>query len=626
MNTEKRLALCFALSMLIIILFSWYSQKMNPPAPKPRQTQTDRTTPTPTQPNEFKKEEAVQEEPEKKPTKVEGPWSWLTKEDLHDSTENVLVESELYRVEFTKNGAIPVSWELLKFKELFKDPRYLKLAKKTGDRSQRQKAQLELSFYQKSQETGPQPVDAIDPTFAPGKAGFIMKWGKTMTGREVAYQCNVDRLYVNQPKDVVFEYRQGDLSIEKIFRFYPDNYHVDLQIRITNHSDEKISFDEENFYDLAWFGGFGFPSMRDDAVNNAYLEMGGDTNIQPKTALLNELKKKQADLLPDYKSFVVAEKGTTVNWAGVDQKYFLAAIVPEMLTEFALKGVSSPGGEANYVMKPMAGVRMTVDPILAGAKHVDRFKLYVGPKEDDALNEAEPALTNSRQIFLKSFTGPISKLMLKLLQGFYSIVPNYGVAIILITLLVKLLMLPLYTKQMHSMKKMQALQPQINALKEKYKDEPQKMQKEQMELFRKHKVNPLSGCLTMLPTIPIFIALYATFGMALELRGAPFFGWIHDLSAPDGAFYIPLGSFIFTVNILPIAYAGLMLISTSQQKVEGPNATMMKVFPLIFVFFFWKIASGVILYFVISIFIDFIQRIMMDKFKTEPSLPEGKKK
>jgi len=264
---------------------------------------------------------------------------------------------------------------------------------------------------------------------------------------------------------------------------------------------------------------------------------------------------------------------------------------------------------------------MEVGSLGPGNSRTDKFILYVGPINEDDLAKAGEGLQDARQIFLRSIIGPIANLMLRLLQGMYNIVPNYGLAIIVLTLLMKVLMFPLYQKQIQTTKKMQALQPQITALKEKYKNDQQKLQKEQMELFRKHKVNPLSGCLTILTTIPVFIALYATFAMAVELRGAPFIGWIQDLSAPDGAFFIPLGSYIIPINILPLAYAILMLWSTSQQSMEGPNATAMKIVPLIFVFFFWSIASGVILYFVVSIFIDVMQRIIMDKLKGDGLAP-----
>ena len=268
-----------------------------------------------------------------------------------------------------------------------------------------------------------------------------------------------------------------------------------------------------------------------------------------------------------------------------------------------------------------------MDPLLpVGASHVDRFTLYVGPKDVKDLAMADSTLEDARQYFMfNSFTGPIAAWMLWLLQAFYSLVPNYGVCIILLTLLIKLMMFPVMQKQMHSMRKMQALQPHINQLKEQYKDEPQKLQKEQMDLFRKHKVNPLGGCLPILITIPIFVALYSTFSLSVELRGAPFFGWITDLSQPDAAFYVPLASYIIDINILPIAYTLLMFISMSMQKMEGPNAAAMKIMPFVFVFIFWQIASGVILYFVISMLIDVIQRIIIEKTHNEELLPPPQK-
>ncbi|RJP29352.1 MAG: membrane protein insertase YidC [Candidatus Omnitrophota bacterium] len=629
METEKRLALCFALSMLIIILFSWYNNKMNPQPTRPRVSSpvVSRSTPTPSDtPEVIAEQKSPSEKPKPSLRSSESAWGWLAASDEESDPETVIVESDLYRVQFAKKGAVPISWKLLKYNELFEDPRYLRMARKAGSPAEQQISGLELEFYEDKMQNGARPVNAIDPTFANGKAGLILKWGKEFSDPSIPYQSDADHFVVDSPKEIVFLFENGGMRLEKVFRFYPDQYYVDLQIRITNGTNETVSFAGENYYDVAWFGGFGFPSLRTDAMNNVFTEVGGSTGILPTDGLWNEIRKNQFNWLPDYHVPALSMTEKTVNWVGVGQKYFLSAIVPVMETNFAFKGISSPGDGADSVQKPLVGVRMPVNQILAGATHLDRFKLYVGPLEDEPLTNAHPALTNAQQIFLRSFVGPITRLMLRLLQGLYTIVPNYGVAIILITLIVKLFMLPLYQKQMGSMKKMQALQPQINALKEKFKDEPQKMQKEQMELFRKHKVNPLGGCLTMLPTIPIFIALYATFGMALELRGAPFFGWIHDLSAPDQAFYIPIGNYIFTINILPIAYAVLMLISTSQQKIEGPNATMMKVFPLIFVFFFWRIASGVILYFVISIFIDLIQRMVMDKFQTEAPVVVSKKK
>ena len=628
MNTEKRLALSFALSILVILAFSWYNAKKFPPKPIPKSvssTPLQESSSTPTA-SVTAPEEKAKETISSSTAPQTTSWSWIAAAPEKPATGEVIVESELYRVTFSKTGAIPRSWQLLRYEELYSDPRYLRLEMQSDYLPNRQKAGVELGLWEKSRELSRPPVEMIVALFGPGGSGLMIQWGDHHTDRTIPYECVTNHVVVKEPTDLRFVYQNAGITMEKTYRFYPDSYHLDFQVRIENGSGQPISFDGEDHYDVFWYGGLGYPSLRPDKANSLHLQLGGKSQIIPADALLREIMKNPALLMPEYKTPTLPVTSDSVSWVGVTQKYFLAAIVPLTPTKIAFKGISSPGNAATqHVMEPHVGVRMDMKPILNGATQKDQFTVYVGPLEEGYLQKAAAGLEEARQIFLRSFTGPITHLMLRLLQGFYAIVPNYGVGIILLTLLVKILMFPLYHKQMQSMKKMQALQPHINALKEKYKDEPQKMQKEQMELFRKHKVNPLGGCLTMLPTIPIFIALYATFGMALELRGAPFFGWIKDLSAPDGAFYIPVSAYIIPINILPIAYALLTLWSTSQQKVEGPNATTMKIMPLIFVYFFWTIASGVILYFVISIFIDVTQRIVTDKLLTAgPSAEKAK--
>ncbi len=633
MDVEKRLALCFVLSMLVMIGFNWYYAKMYPDQTRSttRKTATARSTsqpsldsqqPTPTP-------DQTTGDGEELPTADTTPWSWLASAKPSADTSEVVVESDLYRIVFSSQGGIPTRWELLQFPELHADERLLELKQNNAPPAEKKKAILELNWIKHQASGEPPPVNAIDPTFDLGEAGLLLRWGKNITDKSIPYAPSSTQLYVDSEQSLTFSYTNNGITIEKTFRFHPDSYHVEMRVRILNQSGKTLAFEKNGHYDVGWFGGFGFPSIRTDAQNDALIHLFEQgITIQPTQTLISELSKNSSGLMKDFNTnyYTMPLKRETVGWVGVGQKYFLAAVLPKTPTNFAFKGVSSPGNNLSALRKPHAGVRMNIDPILDGMEHVDQYTVYVGPLDEDELIKADSSLSDARQIFWRSFTGPISNFMLKLLKGFYKIVPNYGLAIIFLTLLVKILMLPLYHKQMKSMKKMQALQPQLNALKEQHKDNPQKLQKEQMELFRKHKVNPLAGCLTMLPTLPIFIALYSTFRVAVELRGAPFFGWINDLSAPDSAFFIPIGTYIFTVNILPLAYAVLMLWSTSQQKVEGPNATMMKIFPLMFVFFFWSIASGVILYFVISIFIDVSQRMIMEKFQSPEPLPAGKGK
>ncbi len=630
METEKRLALCFALSMLIIVAFSWYNAKMHPPLP-PDQTTDEITdtntpggaqTPLPSQEDQPESEKSVAA-----PVVTQSEWNWIPGTPPETDPGAVVIESDLYQVTISKAGAIPTSWLLLHYDELYEDPRKLNLQVSNGTPAEQEKAQLELDRLQSVPEDGTRPMESVNPTYEKGEAGLILRWGSNRSDRYIPYQCGVDRITVQQSTPIRFVYTNAGVTMEKIYTFHPDRYDVDLEVKISNQSGQPLSFSKDGFYDINWMGGFGFASERYDAQNNALLQLDGSTSILTTDMVKKEFSSSETRPLQSYEEPTLMTTGKTVNWIGVGQKYFLAAIVPKTQTNDSLKGVSSPGNGLSDLLRPHTGIRMPMRAeIINNANQSDKFTIYVGPMQEDQLVQASPSLVEARKIFLRRFTGPIAGLMLSLLQGFHYIVPNYGVSIILLTLLLKIIMLPLYTKQVQSMRKMQALQPQINALKEQYKDDAQKLQKEQMELFRKNKVNPLAGCLTMLPTIPLFIALYATFSMAVELRGSEFFGWIQDLSTPDSAFYIPIGSYIFTVNILPLTYAALMLWSSSQQKVEGPNAAMMKYMPLMFVFFFWSFASGVILYFVISMFIDVIQRLLMEKFNpSEPPLASAKK-
>ncbi len=642
MSAEKRLALCFVLSMLVMLGFNYYYAKKYPPEertttqteqepdsktirrPTPRDQET--TPKPPTEPEDIP--EDGQEAPES-----QGAWDWLASDLVQDSTEEatedtIRVESELYSVVLSKRGGVPLQWLLLQYNELYEEERLLELIASRPSHPDYEQALMELEWKELHETNGNPAVSALDPNYDAGKKGLIVHWGGKYSDIDIPYKTESEEYQVSdEPVEVPFTYEKNGITLEKILRFHPDSYQIDMLIRLQNQSGQTLTFGDRDYYDVMWKAGFGFPSLRTDAQNNYHIygvESGIDT--KPTETLRSEARNNARRLIDDYEIPTLPVRNETIGWVGVGQKYFLASIIPDFATKFAMKGFSSPQGYMGSIIKPHVGLRVNLRDIKDGNSSTMQYTVYVGPLDDENVSKVHSSLEDARYMFLRSFTGPISNFMLRLLQGFYNVIPNYGVAIILLTLLIKVLMLPLYHKQMKSMKKMQALQPQLNDLKEKYKDDPQKMQKEQMQLFRKHKVNPLSGCLTMLPTIPIFIALYATFGMALELRGATFFAWIQDLSAPDSAFYLPLGDYIFTVNILPLAYAALMLWSTSQQKIEGPNATMMKILPLIFVVFFWSIASGVILYFVISIFIDVCQRLLLEKFQTQELTPAEVKK
>ena len=217
--------------------------------------------------------------------------------------------------------------------------------------------------------------------------------------------------------------------------------------------------------------------------------------------------------------------------------------------------------------------------------------------------------------------------ILLLMEWVYRHVGNYGLAIILLTVVSKVLFYPLTVKSMRSMKAMQALQPQINALRNKYKSDPTRLQKETMELYREHKVNPVGGCLPMLAQVPVFYALYLALDNAADLQGAPFlcFGhlpswfpglgaaplWICDLAAHDPTY------------ILPLLMGVTMFVQQRMTPVGGDprQAKMMLIMPFFFTWMFFGLASGLVLYWTVSNVLQILQQWYMDRSKARP--PRG---
>ncbi len=248
-----------------------------------------------------------------------------------------------------------------------------------------------------------------------------------------------------------------------------------------------------------------------------------------------------------------------------------------------------------------------------------KFSLYVGPKEYRRLKK----LGLEEVIGFWFVTKPINRLLLGILHWIHSLIPSYGAAILLLTLMLKIILFPLDQKSYKSMKEMQKIQPLIAELKEKYKDDPKQAQLKQMELFREHKVNPLGGCLPMLLQFPVLIAMFTTMRVTFELLGEKFL-WISDLSQPDAVMWFPGGGFwIFrSLNILPIVmaltfYFQQHLSSTAPKNPNDPQyqqqQLMGKLFPVLFGFIFYNMPSGLTLYFTFSTFLRIMQQLWVIK-------------
>lgn len=276
-----------------------------------------------------------------------------------------------------------------------------------------------------------------------------------------------------------------------------------------------------------------------------------------------------------------------IRWAGFTNSYFLAGMMPRDVETAQLFFRDEDGTLETRLSTPWSGEAVS-------------YTLYLGPKDTTALNAVDPAFDRAIDFGWSHF---IARPLVSLLRLLYGLTGNYGMAIILLTVLVKLVFFPLSNKSFKSMSAMKKLQPQMERLREQYKDDKQKLNQEMMELYKRHEVNPLGGCIPMIVQLPVFIGLYQGLLYAIELRQAPFFGWIEDLSQPDrlGALAIP---FVDPpgIPVLTLLMGGSMVVQQMMMPTTGDpiQQKMMLLMPVIFTVMFINFPAGLVLYWLIN--------------------------
>ncbi|NPA24218.1 MAG: membrane protein insertase YidC [Deltaproteobacteria bacterium] len=269
------------------------------------------------------------------------------------------------------------------------------------------------------------------------------------------------------------------------------------------------------------------------------------------------------------------EVAGNISWFGYTSKYFISALIPpDAATATRARGVIDRADADDY----------TVSLQISQA---NRIKAYIGPKKGDLLQALGVHLEASIEY---GWFGVIARPLVWLLHFFYQYVHNYGVAIIILTILIKLAFYPLSQKSYKSMSQMKKIQPKLAKLKEKYKDDKARLNKEMMDLYRTHKVNPFGGCLPMVVQIPVFFALYRALMVAIELRHAPFVFWITDLSAKDPYY------------VTPLVMGATMFLQQKMTPTTGDamQAKMMLFMPIVFTFMFLNFPSGLVLYWLVN--------------------------
>lgn len=400
------------------------------------------------------------------------------------------------------------------------------------------------------------------------------------------------------PEKIVFEVTlENGLRITKTVALLPSKHYIDINLTLenTNNSDITLKY----VFNVA--KGIlleGDPKYDIATVTKINVGRGG------------VYKKYPADLQTPYRN---ESKG--ISWTGVSNKYFAAVLRPNS-SEYIDAAISQMGAN----LEPSDMVNLTVNlettkieiPPLGAERHA--YIYYIGPKQEEVLSQ----YGNLISLIDYGWTSAICKFLIKILNFFYSVTHNYGVSILMLTLLVKSLLFPLTKKSQVSMYRMQKLQPDINKLKEKYKHDKQKMGQEQMALFKKQGVNPMGGCLPMLLQLPVFFALFRTLQISFEMRQAPFIFWINDLSRPDTLTHLPFSLPILgnMLNILPIIMTITQFIQTrmmpkSSDPQQQAQQKMMAFMPLIFAFILYSMPSGLTLYWTTSTLLSIGEQLLI---------------
>jgi YidC/Oxa1 family membrane protein insertase len=538
---EKRTIIAIALSVLVFIAFQWYQQRYMAPEraqqtaqPSSEQVKNQAATP----------ETPAANDPAETPLAKSNPA--VSAADTSGRPQVVTVDGPLYHAVLDNRGAVLTGWELKNFRAV-----------------QGRVFQMIATAHDSGTRTFPSTLifsDASITALANNEFYEITTEGEANAGGTLS-----------SPATISFKLRRGDLTIEKRYHFEKDNFLVDLTASI-----EKAGKSLEGQFLLG----------QDIGPEQEHLL--GSTKLE--AVYYSEGKARREG--PPKSEQEISKIGTNVRWAGLDMQYFTMIAIPSQpLPYFGIqkKGVKAVGLDGKEVDREL--LRLTMP--FAGSL---QYKMYLGPKKQSNL-EAVKAADITGVLNYGMFTILVLPL-LSSLRWIYQYVHNYGYAIIILTFLLSLLLFPFRLKQMLSMKKMQVVQPKVKIIQEKYrkykKADPKRaeMNQEIMALYKEHNVNPLGGCVPLILQFPLLLAFYSLLANSIELRQAPFIGWLHDLAVKDPYY------------ILPVIMGITMFISQKMTPMapgtDPTQAKMMMVMPVVFTLMFFNVSSGLNLYFLCS--------------------------
>jgi YidC/Oxa1 family membrane protein insertase len=479
--------------------------------------------------------------------------------DTKASAQKIVISGDKYLAVLDNKGGVLTSWELNKYKTSNKQDFEMISGNNNGDRE-----------------------------LFPGAMIFGEKALEGLANNEF-YQISIENgniinNKVSAPATILLQLNKDDLKIEKRYSFEKENYLVNLKVNVTKAGKPV---------DGRFFLGQDMGPLEEHISSSAKLEAvfntGGKIKRESPPKDPQELKRIEGDL----------------RWVGLDMQYFSMIVIPRQpIAYFNIqkRSIKQKGMDGTNVERDL----LSVSTPISGSFD---YQLYIGPKNQESL-KAVASADISGVINYGMFSIIIYPLLTSL-RWIHQYVHNYGFSIVLLTLIISLLLFPFRFKQMISMKRMQVVQPKIKALQDKYKkfkgdaNKRSEMNTEMMALYKEHNVNPLGGCLPLILQMPLLFAFYSLLAYSIELRQAPFIFWIHDLSAKDPFYVLPivmgLTSFI-SQKMTPMA-----------PSTDPTQAKMMMIMPLVFTFMFLQFSSGLNLYYLCSNVFQIILQIVTQK-------------
>jgi YidC/Oxa1 family membrane protein insertase len=557
---NKKTILAFILVGLIIILMPYYYNLIMPEKPESKTPPAVKdTTVAPTQIPPPVKETAHPLKDTLETDRVSIPDEvWQDSKDITAGFAEI--ETPLYHATFDLRGAKIISFRLKEYSDRKGGITELTPRNEQGD------------FYPNSYMTFPKLNLSTD---------------------ELYFRANHDRITIDagEKRELVLSAKLK-AGGEILFRytFYGDDYRIGLETR-----SQGINLAEDYYF--RWDGGVNITetdTLRDITYSKAYSYMGGELEV------FDAPGKGEKRLNPS----------GTVDWIAVRSKYFEIAVIPEGNTQ-GIDFIASKYKKGKFQPKEFKLALKLTNP---SGNLEQKYRLYIGPMDSKRLSSMGVGLESTMN-WGWAIIKPFSIAILWSFKQLHTIVPNYGVVIIIFSILIKIILWPLTQKSYKSMREMQKLQPYLKELREKYKSDPQKMQKETAKLYKEHKVNPMGGCLPVLLQMPLLYALFIVFQSTIELRGAPFMLWIKDLSLPDYVLHLGFTIPMYgdAVAILPLIM-GITTFFQSKSSMTDPSQKMMLYFmPVFLTLLFNSFPSGLTLYYALFNVLSMLHQMWMQK-------------